>query len=363
MKDWIDRAAPTRSGEELDLEALEAYLLEHLQEAEGETEGPLSVDQFPSGYSNLTYLLRLGDRELVLRRPPFGNRVATAHDMEREHRVLSGLTRVYPPAPEPYLYCADESVIGAPFYVMERRRGIVLRRELPPGLELDPPTARSLSESLIDGLAQLHLLDPEDAGLGDMGKPEGYVERQVRGWAKRYERARTDDWPAFEAAGEWLLETMSDHVSDPADAAVIHNDYKYDNVLLDPDDLTRIVAVLDWEMCTVGDPLMDLGTSLAYWVQADDPEPFRRAAFGPTWVPGSLTRAELATRYAEATGREPGDLTFYVVYGLFKLGGIVQQIYYRYDRGHTKDPRFAELNQLVGLLGEVALGMVRSGRI
>ena len=355
QKNWLDRARPIRAGEELDLKPLEAYLHDKL----GGTLGPLSVDQFPSGHSNLTYLIRLGDHELVLRRPPFGNRVATAHDMGREFQVLSKLSKVYAPAPKPYLFCDDEDVIGAPFYVMERRHGIVLRRKLPAGLELSPVIARRLSERLIDNLAKLHLLDYEAAGLGDLGKPEGYVERQVKGWHGRYQKSQTDAWQEFDQAGAWLL----DSIPGEAGAGLVHNDYKYDNLLLDPDDLTHIVAVLDWEMCTVGDPMMDLGTALAYWVEAGDPKPFREQAFGPTAVPGSMTRRELADRYAEVTGTDVGDLTFYVVFGLYKLGVIVQQIYWRYTQGLTQDPRFAHLNQMVDLLGQMAAGMIARDRV
>jgi aminoglycoside phosphotransferase (APT) family kinase protein len=345
-----DRPRPVREGEELDTGKLAAYLRRHLPEADGE----LAVEQFPSGYSNLTYLLRLGGRELVLRRPPFGNRVRTAHDMGREYRVLAKLHRVYPLAPRPFLLCEDDEVLGAPFYLMERRRGLILRRQLPEGLEISSALARALSEALIDNLADLHLLDYRAAGLGDLGKPEGYVERQVRGWIGRYEKARTDDWPELERLTAWL----DGRIPTESGAALIHNDYKYDNLVLDPDDPTRIVAVLDWEMCTVGDPLMDLGSTLAYWTErADDPR--RRATgFGPTDLPGSYTRRELVERYAERTGADVTNMTFYFAYGLFKLAVIAQQIYARYARGHTRDVRFAEMNQLVGLLGRVGIAAV-----
>jgi aminoglycoside phosphotransferase (APT) family kinase protein len=360
MDEWLDGSKPIREGEELPLGPLGAYLTEQIPEAQGpESAGELVVEQFPSGFSNLTYLLRLGELELVLRRPPFGNRVKGAHDMGREYRVLSALQGVYPLAPRPYLYCEDEAVIGSPFYVMERRRGVVLRRPPAKGPELDPATAGRLSESFIDNLADLHTLDYDAAGLGDLGKPEGYVERQVTGWIGRYQKARTDDWREFDAVGTWLEENR------PAEsgAGLVHNDYKYDNVLLDPDDLGRLVAVLDWEMCTVGDPLLDLGTTLSYWVQADDPPEMVAAAFGPTWVPGSLSRRQLLERYAERTGAELGDPVFYVCFGFYKLGVIVQQIYWRYHHGHTQDPRFAQLNQMVGLLGRVAAHTLEQGRI
>ncbi len=344
---WLDGSRPPRDGEGLDLDQLEPYLRQHLPELEA----ALEIEQFPSGFSNLTYLVRSGDVELVLRRPPFGNLVKSAHDMGREYRVLAKLNRVYPLAPRPYLHCGDESILGAPFYVMERRRGVILRKELPPGLDLSPPVAAGLGEAFIDNLATLHTLDHEAAGLADLGKPEGYVERQVGGWAKRYQRVRTDSWAELDQVAAWL------HAKRPAEtgaASLVHNDYKYDNLLLDPSDLTRIVAVLDWEMCTVGDPLMDLGTTLAYWTEAGDDERWRASGFGPTSLPGSPTRRQLAERYSRRTGFDVSNLTYYFCFGLFKLAVIVQQIYYRFFKGHTRDPRFAELNQMVGLLGSVA---------
>lgn len=357
MSDVADRAGEPREGETLDLESLEPYLRREISELRG----PLVLEQFPGGYSNLTYLLRSGDLELVLRRPPFGNRVKSAHDMGREFKVLSALQGVYAQAPRPYLYCEDEKVIGAPFYVMERRRGIILRKKLPPGLDLETARVGALCRALIDNLATLHGLDYEGAGLGDLGRPEGYVERQVEGWTSRYGKARTHEWPELESVAAWLLENR------PPDsgAGLVHNDYKYDNLVLDPADPTRIVGLLDWEMCTIGDPLLDLGTTLAYWVEAEDPPAFRQAAFGPTAIPGSWTRQQLADRYFEATGHEPpsGHLTFYFAFGLFKLAVIVQQIYFRYAKGFTRDPRFAHLDQMVALLGRVGAEAVGSGRI
>jgi aminoglycoside phosphotransferase (APT) family kinase protein len=350
----LDTAAPVRPGEELPVAALEAYLAEHLPGAAG----PLVVEQFPHGHSNLTYLVRRGDQEYVLRRPPFGNQVKTAHDMGREFRVLSKLSAVYPPAPRPLLYCDDSGVLGAPFYVMERRRGVILRRADDPAGTLDPPTARRLSTALIDNLGLLHGLDYKAAGLADLGKPEGYVTRQVTGWINRYTNARTDPLPEMDRVAQWL----ADHIPTESGAALVHGDYKYDNLLLDPDDPTRIVAVLDWEMATVGDPLMDLGTTLGYWVEAGDPESVRSGAFGPTALPGSLTRQELVARYADTTGRDVSGMLFYYGFGVYKIAVIVQQIYARYVRGHTHDERFARLNERVAALGRQAMIALESGR-
>jgi aminoglycoside phosphotransferase (APT) family kinase protein len=279
--------------------------------------------------------------------------------MGREYRVLSRLSAVYPPAPRPYLYCDDLDVFGAPFYVMERRRGVILRKALPPGLTLGPETARQLGTALIDNLARLHAVDYGGCGLGDLGKPEGYVARQVTGWAGRYVQARTDELPEMDRVARWLTE----HTPKEFGATLLHNDYKFDNLLLDPADLTRIVAVLDWEMTTVGDPLMDLGTTLGYWVEAGDPPPMQHAAMGPTNVPGSLTRRELAERYAAATGRALPDVLFYYCFGLFKIAVIVQQIYARYVRGHTRDARFARLNDLVAALSQQADRALDAGRV
>jgi aminoglycoside phosphotransferase (APT) family kinase protein len=351
----IDEAGPVRDGEQLDNARLGPYLEAHLPG----TEGPLVIRQFPHGHSNLTYLLRWGDREWVLRRPPFGNRVKTAHDMGREYRILSRLCRVYPPAPCPVLFCEDEGILGAPFYLMERRRGVILRRPPPSDRPLPPETVRRLGEALVDNLARLHALDYDEAGLGDLGKPEGYVERQVTGWTRRYRNAQTDDVPALEQAAAWLAGNRPGE----SGAALIHNDYKFDNLVLDPGDLTHIVAVLDWEMATIGDPLMDLGTTLGYWLAPGDREPLRRHLVGPTTAPGSLTRREVAERYGQATGRDVSNLLYYYVFGLFKIAVIAQQIYARYVRGATRDERFAVFGGVVAALGEQAAQVIESGQL
>jgi len=357
-EELLDRPRAVRAGEQLDTDALLAYLRGRLPGVKG----PLEVEQFPAGYSNLTYLLRdAAGAEFVLRRPPFGSKVRTAHDMGREYAILTRLRPVYPKVPRALLFCDDESVIGAQFYVMERVRGVVLRARAPEGLALSPEVLRRLSESFVDTLAELHGVDYAAAGLGDLGRPEGYVRRQVEGWTRRYYDAWTEDVQEIETLERWLAANL------PSDsgASLIHNDYKYDNIVLDPSDLSRIVAVLDWEMATIGDPLMDLGTTLAYWVEPEDPEEWRQLGFGLTALPGNLTRLELAERYARARGRHEdlGPLVFYYAYGLLKVATIVQQIYYRYRQGHTRDARFAALAPLVKACGSVALRAIERGRI
>ena len=355
MADFREQATTIRPGEELDLTKLEPFLRSHFP---SET-GPLIVRQFPSGHSNLTYSVHLGEQEIVLRRPPFGSKVKSAHDMGREFRVLSRLHAVYPPAPKVLAYCDDESVLGAPFYLMDPIKGIILRRDLPAGVEFSAQTARRLSESFIDNLALLHSLDYTAIGLADLGKPQGYLERQVRGWTERYHGSKTHDLPEVEKISTW----MQQHMPPASGATIIHNDYKYDNVVLDSNDITKIVGVLDWEMCTIGDPLTDLGSALAYWVDASDPEEMQKTRWGPTNYPGSLTRAELAQRYAQKTGRDVSNIVFYLTFARFKIAVIVQQIYYRYHQGLTKDERFAAMPELIKALLRTSLRGAEEGTI
>jgi aminoglycoside phosphotransferase (APT) family kinase protein len=349
----IDPTRTVRPGEELDVARLAPYLQATLG-----LEGPVTVEQFPSGHSNLTYLVRVGARDLVLRRPPFGSKVKTAHDMGREFHVLRHIAAVYP-APRPLAHCEDPAVLGAPFYLMERITGVIVRLQPPPPLVDDPPLVRRLCESFVDNLARLHALDWRAVGLGDWGKPQGYVERQVTGWTRRYQDARTDDIPEMEWLAAWLAARMPPETG----AALIHNDYKYDNLVLAADDLTRIIGVLDWEMSTVGDPLMDLGTALGYWVEAGDPDELQAVRFGATTLPGSFTRRELAERYAARTGRDVSSLLFYYCFALFKTAGVAQQIYYRFKQGLTHDERFARMIFGVRVLSATAKRAAESGRV
>jgi aminoglycoside phosphotransferase (APT) family kinase protein len=353
--DGPDEPAAVRAGEEMPLAALELHLRRHLPLGDA----PLQVLQFPHGHSNLTYLVRSGAGEWVLRRPPFGNQVKSAHDMGREFRILSRLCDLYPSAPRPVYFCADPAILGAPFYLMERRRGLIIRKQMPPGLANDRAQLRRMSEVLIDNLADLHALDAHRPELAELGKPEGYAARQVHGWARRYRDAETERIEAVDVVAGWLTQ----HVPAGHDACVVHNDYKFDNVVFDPTNPSRIVAVLDWEMATLGDPLMDLGTTLGYWVQASDPEELRAAAMGPTMSKGCLTREEIVQRYAARTGRDTAGIVFYYAFGLFKIAVIIQQIYARFARGHTSDPRFAGLSHRVAALGKHGVRVIERGAI
>ncbi len=351
-----DSPRPVRSGEELDVAVLNDYLRQHAPEM-----GPvLAVQQFPGGFSNLTYLLQTADSEYVLRRPPFGVNIKGGHDMGREFRVLSLLRGQYDRVPKPVVFCEDEAVLGAPFYVMERVPGLILRAHMAPKLNLTPERMRQLSEALVDNLVAIHALDVQASGLAQLGKPEGYVQRQVEGWIKRYRAAETDDIPSMNAVGAWLVNNYPPEQP----PAFLHNDYKYDNVVLaaDPETgepLPIIKGVLDWEMATVGDPLMDLGASLAYWSEATDNPAHRN--FNLTWIPGNLTRAEVVVRYAEGSGRDVSNILFYYVFGLYKNAVIAQQIYARWKQGHSKDDRFGQLLPMIVELGNKAETSVQKG--
>ncbi len=342
-----DTAGPLRTGEPLDAGRLEAWLERELPGFRG----PLEIRQFPAGFSNLSYLLSTPGAEYVLRRPPFGTRPKSGHDMPREFRVLRALAPVFPFCPRALACCEDESVVGAPFYVAERLRGIILRRDYPSGLVPTPALVRAQQEALVDVLARLHAVDYEAAGLASLGRPAGYVGRQVEGWLERFERSRTPDSPDLRELGDWL---RSSQPPEAPVAALLHNDYKLDNVVFDAADPARLVGVLDWEMATLGDPRMDLGCSLAYWVEAGDPSWFAATRTLPTQLPGSLTREEMATRYAAARGVTLEGMDFFCSFGLFRLAVVAQQIYLRHVRGETRDPRFAALGGMVHALARAA---------
>ncbi|MCL5746197.1 MAG: phosphotransferase family protein [Acidobacteria bacterium] len=330
--------AAVRRGEELDAAALSKYL---------GTE--VAIEQFPGGHSNLTYLLRMTGRELVLRRAPLGPVAPKAHDMAREYHVLEKIHPLFPAAPNVYLLCEDPSVIGAVFYLMERRTGIVVRESVPAELSRHQDYAARASRAFLDTLVELHSVDIERHGLAALGKPEGFLERQVRGWADRWNRAKTGDSPLMDGVIAWLRDSLP--VS--GTPAIVHNDYKLDNVMFNADDPGRIEAVLDWEMATVGDPLADLGLTLCYWTVGG-------ATAGETmhWC----SREELIERYAAKTGRDVSGIRYYEVLGVFKLAVIIQQIYFRYVRRQTQDERFASFGERVRDLIDRATALVEGGR-
>ncbi|HAA12782.1 MAG TPA: phosphotransferase family protein [Cytophagales bacterium] len=348
-----DQPTSIRAGEELPLEDLKRYLQEQLS-----LSGDLEVAQFPSGFSNLTYFVSLDQQAMVLRRPPVGANIATAHDMSREYRVLTLLQPHFEKIPKPLLYCEDTSVIGAPFYVMSRVEGVVLRgfhAKLAP----EPALMRELSTTVAHTLADLHNVDIDGTGLVDLGKPEGYVVRQVKGWIKRYRAAATDTIVAMDEMASWMERNVPERES----VAFIHNDFKYDNLVLKSDRLTEVNAVLDWEMATVGDPLMDLGTTLAYWTEASDPDIMK--PYNLSWLPGNLKRSELAEAYASARNLtlEVEQLLFYYVFGLFKIAVIGQQIYARFKAGLTQDERFGALIHVVKTCAETGRLALEKGKI
>ncbi|QCF25334.1 phosphotransferase family protein [Hydrocarboniclastica marina] len=329
----IDQAVTTREGEELDTAAIDRYMKQALPELAGTPK----ITQYPGGASNLTYRIDYGPRSFVLRRPPHGRIAKSAHDMLREARIMRALKPVYPYVPDIIALCDDHTVIGADFYIMERLEGIILRQNFPRELDLSEADTRKLCINVIDKLVDLHKVDYKAAGLDNIGKGEGYVKRQIDGWSDRFRKAITPDVGDFEAVMSWLQEKMPDDVA----TCIIHNDFRFDNVVLNPDNPFEIVGVLDWEMATLGDPLMDLGNSLAYWVQADDEGPFQMMRRQPTHQRGMLTRAEVVEYYQEKSGFKVDRFDFYEVYGLFRLAAIIQQIYYRFYHGQTQDKRFA----------------------
>ncbi len=348
---------PVREGEDFDRGRVVAYLRERIAGLPG---GELAVRQFPSGASNLTYLLRIGEWEGVLRRAPLGPLPPKAHDMIREAKLLRRLHPVYPLAPNPLAICEDPAVIGAPFYVMDRRRGVVLNDAFPPGVEPTEDLCRRVSETVVDTLVQLHAIDWRAAGLADLGYPEGFLGRQVQGWIGRYERARTDDIPEVEPLTRWLAE----HIPASPEPTIIHNDFKLNNMLLDAGDLGRVVAVLDWEMTTIGDPLFDLAISLSYWVEPGDPEEIRSVLPAVTAAyPGFISRRQFMQRYAERSGRDLSAMHFHLTFAYFKLAVILQQIYARWHRGQTQDPRFADFGRRVRHLIRHAHDLAVAGRL
>lgn len=358
-----DETIEVRTSELVDADSLRAWISIHLPELM--TAGAqMRIRQFPSGFSNLTYRITLntedGARAVVLRRPPRGVKPGVAHDMAREHDILAALTPLGVPVPRPLARCDDATVIGAPFYLMEYVEGVILRGVNPEAIpeEDRKQTLFVLSHTFVNTLAQLHTVDVTQPPLASLGRPDGYVQRQVEGWARRWQASQTGAVPAMDAVATWL----NAHRPPDRYVGLVHNDFKFDNLVLDPK-LRRVVAILDWEMATIGDPLMDLGTSLAYWVEADDAPIFRALGLGVTVLPGSLRRAEVAKVYADVSGYDVSDIAFYYAFGLFKVAVIAQQIYARHVQGLTSDPRFAALGPIVAAMGESALRVTETGAI
>ncbi|WKA55877.1 phosphotransferase family protein [Planococcus shixiaomingii] len=340
---------PVRHGEELDSEKLEGFLREHIK---GIPDGKLEIRQFGSGHSNLTYALEIGSWEAVLRRPPLGPVAPKAHDMEREYQVLAALHPVFPAAPKPYVFSDDPEIVGSPFFVMERRHGVVLDTSFPDGVQPTEELGRKISEQMVDLLVELHALDYTKTPLAAMAKPEGFMERQVRGWIGRYDRSKTDKIEGLEDLTEW----MTAHVPESQAPAIIHYDFKLNNAMFS-EDFSQMTGLFDWEMTTVGDPLADLGAAMSYWIEQGDP-PLLKHGLGKepvTVLDGFYTRDEFIHRYGEKSGRDVSEMHFYMTFAYFKLAVIIQQIYYRYKNGQTQDPRFAHFDQFVKILIHHAL--------
>ena len=345
-----------RKGEELP----EAKLKEFLQKKEliNSLESELFVKQFTHGYSNLTYLLSIEDKEYVLRKPPVGA-IKRGHDMSREFKVQSGVQKGFSKVPKMFAYTDDESVLGSEFYLMEKVEGIILNYKEAKSRKIPTSDYKTIANSWLDTFTELHQLDYNAVGLSDLGRPEGYVERQVTNWGKQYLKAATDDVPAAQMVMKWMQENQPKEY----EHCLIHNDYKYDNVVFKDSSWNEITAVLDWEMATLGDPLMDLGTSLGYWTVATDHDFVKQGIPSPTIFEGNPIRSEIVELYAQKSGRNIQNIVFYYAFGLFKIAVIAQQIYYRYSKGLTTDPRFANLNKAAELCCNLALKSIKTKSI
>jgi aminoglycoside phosphotransferase (APT) family kinase protein len=348
----LDRPGRVRQGEELDQKKLLEYLRSYLPYA-GELQ---AIQQFKGGASNLTYQLDFEANSYILRRPPIGTKAKSAHNMQREFDVMQRLQPHYAYLPEMIVYCEEESIIGSDFYVMEKLHGVIPRANLPKGLELTPAQVNELCKAAIDKLVELHQIDYEAANFDRYYKGEGYVNRQITGWCNRYRKARTPDVPDFEKVVKWLNQEM------PKDqkASIIHNDFRFDNLVYDAEQPTKVIGVLDWEMATVGDPLMDLGGSLAYWIEAKDPYCWRLMRRQPTHLEGMLTRSEVVDYYLAKMGWKDVNMKYYYIFGMFRLAGIIQQIYYRYYHKQTTNPQFKTFGVAVNMLHTYCLKLIRS---
>ena len=352
----MSEANPTvavRAGEELDIKAVD----EALKQAMPELSGAPKVSQYASGASNLTYALEYPNMALVLRRPPFGDKPKSGHDMFREYRVMSALEgRI--PVPKTVYYTDDTDIIGAEFYVMERSDGHLIHTEIPQEWNWTKTETAKLCETFFSTFVDMHQVDFKAAGLGDFGRPEGYVSRQILGWNHRFEASWTQDIPKFEDVQQWLVDNMPSFESA---AAIIHGDYRIDNCILNQADPTKIEAILDWEISALGDPLMDLGNTLAYWIEASDPDFMKKTVRQPSMAPGMMSRQDIVDFYTARTGYKIPNIQYYYVYGIWRLAVIVQQIYSRFYKGQTDNPRFKDFGQLAQALGSLAQYKIKTG--
>ena len=350
MMSVLDIGGVVRSGEELDIESVTQWLLAN----NINVELPVEVTQYSGGASNWTYRLNYANADLILRRPPKGTKAKSAHDMAREFHVQKNLSEFYPVLPEMVALCQDESVLGCDFYVMKRIEGIIPRANLPKELNFDESEIKALCTNVIDKLIELHQVPFEGTELEKLGKGDGYCRRQVEGWDNRYEKAKTINVPSFKYVRNWLKE----NIPEDSKTCVIHNDWRFDNVILSPENPTEVIGVLDWEMATLGDPLMDLGSALAYWVEESDNAIFKATRRQPTNLKGMFTRKEVVEYYLEKTRLETSNWTFYEVFGVFRLAVIAQQIYYRYFHKQTNNPAFKDFWIVIHALHIRALKLI-----
>jgi len=351
----FDQPTNIRPNEGFDQNSLKSFLINELNLIEG----IIKISQFPSGFSNLTYLVNFNETDYVLRRPPIGANIKSGHDMKREYTILNGLKKIYNKVPKPYIYSDNLKIIGAPFYLMERKKGIILRGNTPKKQLPDKLEMRNLSKKFIFTLAEIHRLNYKKAGLESLGKPIGYISRQVKGWINRYLASKTSDISNINYVYKWLDRNIHENKF----SSLIHNDFKYDNLVLSDDGKYDVLAILDWEMATLGDPLMDLGTSLGYWIDKTDPENIQQNKFNITNSEGNLNRGELVSLYSKESKLDISNIVFYYVFGLFKIAVIVQQIFYRYKLGKTSDKRFKDLNEIVKIYGLMAKRAIDKNRI
>jgi len=345
-----------RKGEELPAEKLAIFL--HQQNLTDSPTSRMDIHQFSNGFSNLTYELKSEGKSFVLRRPPFGA-IKRGHDMGREYKVLSKLKEGFAACPKVYAFSDDGTVMDSPFYLMEKIEGIILTTQEAKQRDIAPVAYQTIANTWLDTFTNLHLLDYASLGLSELGRPKGYVQRQVENWSKQYLKAKTSDVPEAKKVMEWMSANQPKHY----DHTLIHNYFKYDNVVFSDDSWQQISAVLDWEMCTLGDPLMDLGTSLAYWTMDSDGKPVQKGLPSPTMFEGNPSRMEIVHAYATKTNRDIPNLIFYYVYGLFKIAVIVQQIFFRYNKGLTKDEKFANLDKSAQFLCLNALQAIQKNKI